>query len=189
MEQGEGQWVSNIFLRPKPNGEHRLILDLTKLNRLIPYTHFKMCSLHTALDMLRPNAWLGSVDLRSAHFSVSVAPAYRKFLRFYWNQELYQFVVMPNGLACAPRIFTKLLTPIFARFRELDFECFQYIDDSFLIADSENECQQSLLTVCETLVELGFAIHMAGVEFRWPWGTAILALEKFELMRAPQQFQ
>ena len=28
-----------------------------------------------------------------------------------------------------------------------------------------------------------------GVEFRWSWGTAILALEKFELMRAPQQFQ
>ena len=30
---------------------------------------------------------------------------------------------------------------------------------------------------------------MAGVEFHWSWGTAILALEKFELMRAPQQFQ
>ena len=30
---------------------------------------------------------------------------------------------------------------------------------------------------------------VAGVEFRWSWGTAILALEKFELMRAPQQFQ
>ena len=29
----------------------------------------------------------------------------------------------------------------------------------------------------------------SGVEFRWSWGTAILALEKFELMRAPQQFQ
>ena len=32
-------------------------------------------------------------------------------------------------------------------------------------------------------------VTMAGVEFRWSWGTAILALEKFELMRAPQQFQ
>ena len=32
-------------------------------------------------------------------------------------------------------------------------------------------------------------ILCSGVEFRWSWGTAILALEKFELMRAPQQFQ
>ena len=32
-------------------------------------------------------------------------------------------------------------------------------------------------------------VTVAGVEFRWSWGTAILALEKFELMRAPQQFQ
>ena len=32
-------------------------------------------------------------------------------------------------------------------------------------------------------------LHITGVEFRWSWGTAILALEKFELMRAAQQFQ
>ena len=34
-----------------------------------------------------------------------------------------------------------------------------------------------------------FSCAFSGVEFRWSWGTAILALEKFELMRAPQQFQ
>ena len=39
------------------------------------------------------------------------------------------------------------------------------------------------------LVEHKFRIlySYTGVEFRWSWGTAILALEKFELMRAPRQ--
>ena len=38
-------------------------------------------------------------------------------------------------------------------------------------------------------IRILYSIFAAGVEFRWSWGTAILALEKFELMRAPQQFQ
>ena len=43
------QWISNIFLRPKPNGKFRMILDLTELNKHIHYEHFKIFSLKTAI--------------------------------------------------------------------------------------------------------------------------------------------
>ena len=39
------QWVSNIFLRPKSNGIFHMILDLTRLNKIIEYKHFKMFNL------------------------------------------------------------------------------------------------------------------------------------------------
>ena len=39
------------------------------------------------------------------------------------------------------------------------------------------------------LLSLGSWCEFTGVEFHWSWGTAILALEDLELMRAPQQFQ
>ena len=48
----QGQWLSNIFLRPKRNGKFRMILDLTSLNKLIEYRHFKMFNLITALELL-----------------------------------------------------------------------------------------------------------------------------------------
>ena len=35
----------------------------------------------------------------------------KKFLRFIWEGELYEFTCLPNGLPCAPRIFTKILKP------------------------------------------------------------------------------
>ena len=50
--------LSNIFLRPEPNGEYRLILDLSNLNHSVEYNHFKMFSLKTALEMMTSNAWL-----------------------------------------------------------------------------------------------------------------------------------
>ena len=57
VEEEEGQWISNIFLRPKPNGKIGMILDLTELNKMIHYEHFKMFNLKTVLDLLDVNMW------------------------------------------------------------------------------------------------------------------------------------
>ena len=127
----EDQVVSNVFLRPKKDGKYRMILDLTWVNTYVEYEHFKMDLLQTALDMMRPDCWMASIDLKEAYYAVPVAEVHRKFLRFRWGGELYQFRVLPNGLACAPRIFTKILNLIFAYLREQGVEAFQYIDDSF----------------------------------------------------------
>ena len=78
----EGQFISNVFLRPKANGEYRLILDLTELNKLVLYEHFKMTSLSTVIEMMRPGCWMGSVDLKDAYYSVPMPYECRKYLRF-----------------------------------------------------------------------------------------------------------
>ena len=36
------EFILSIFVRPKKNGEHRVILNLKNLNEFIPYHHFKM---------------------------------------------------------------------------------------------------------------------------------------------------
>ena len=159
VEPLEDQVLSNIFLRPKKDGSYRFILDLTWVNLHVEYEHFKMCSIQTALDMIRPDAWMGSIDLKDAYYSVLVAEEFRKFLRFTWRGELFQFRVLPNGLACAPRIFTKLLNPVFASLREEGCESFPYIDDSFVISDTLEGCRRSLDKLEKRLEYLGFVIH------------------------------
>ena len=158
-EFDENQVLSNIFLRPKKDGSYRMILDLTWVNKHVVYEHFKMCSLETAKDMLRDNCWMASVDLRDAYYSVRVHEQDRKFLRFKWEGVTYQFTCMPNGLACAPRFFTKLLNPVFALLRNDGHETFQYIDDSFVVADTKEECIESVTALCNLLQKLGFIIH------------------------------
>ena len=159
VEPLEGQVISNIFLRPKKDGRFRFILDLTWVNLHVEYEHFKMFSLHTALEMMRPDCWMGSIDLKDAYYSVPIREEDRKFLRFFWREELFQFRVLPNGLACAPRVFTKLLTPVFASLRETGCEAFPYIDDSFVVGDSVERCRESLRELRGSLEKLGFVIH------------------------------
>ena len=155
----EGDWVSNVFPRDKPDGSVRIILDLTQLNLYIEYLHFKMSSLTTALEMVREHSWLASIDLKDAYFSIPVHWEHRKYLKFQWRDKLYQFRVLPNGLACAPRYFTKLLTPLFAEARQMGIQCFHYIDDVFVMGDTQEECAWAVRTLARMIDELGFVVH------------------------------
>ena len=97
---------------------------------------------------------MGSVDLKDAYYSVAIREEQRACLRFHWKGGLYQFWVLPNGLACAPRFFTKIMNPVFATLREEGHECFQYIDDSFVVADSFEKCKESVQVLSKTLEDL-----------------------------------
>lgn len=156
----QGQVISNVFLRPKPNNKHRLILDLNTFNtQCVEYQHFKMHSLKTALDLVTPGIFMTSIDLSDAYFTVPIYVHHRKYLRFRWQGKLLQFTCLPNGLACAPRLFTRLLNSVFAYFREKKWSCFQYIDDSIILHTSWEECKSATMNILQILRKLGFFIH------------------------------
>ena len=159
VESESGEWISNIFTRPKPDDTVRIILDLTEMNKFVVYEHFKMASLGTAVEMVRKGCYMCSVDLRDAYYSVPIRMEDRKYLKFYWKGVLYQYTVLPNGLACAPRFFTKILSPLFVKARKLGIQCFPYIDDIFVMGDTFEECQRSVRILCEILDDAGFVIH------------------------------
>lgn len=155
-----GQVISNVFLRPKPNNKYRLILDLSEFNtEYVEYQHFKMTNLKMALDLVRPGMFMSSIDLSDAYFTVPIHEASRKFLKFRWANRLFQFTALPNGLACAPRLFTKLMNPVFSYFRGKGWSCFQYIDDSIIMDPDFDRCKLITRKIAEKLTKLGFFVH------------------------------
>ena len=124
-----GEFVLTIFVRPKPDGSHRLILNLKRFNEHVAYHHFKMESLKSALQMMKPGCFMASVDLKDAYYSVDADIKYQELLKFYWRGKLYQYKCLPNGLASAPRVlFTKLLKPIYSTLRSQGHLSVGYID-------------------------------------------------------------
>ena len=105
----QGEFVSSIFLRLKKNEVYyRKILNLKELNKFIVYRHFKMDSLKTVTDLMTQGCFMASVDIKDVYYTVPIATEHQKYLKFMWRDKLYQFTCLPNGLASAPRIFTKL---------------------------------------------------------------------------------
>ena len=110
----DDEFISNIFLRPKKDGSFRLIVNVQGLNVFVAKHHFKMEAIRYAIQLIRPNCSMASIDLKDAYFSVSVAKEHRKFLRFLWQAKVYEFTCLPFGLACAPRVFSKVMKPLVA---------------------------------------------------------------------------
>ena len=118
-----------------------------------------METLKTALTLVKPFAWFGSLDLRQAYYSLPIKNSSRKFLRFIWEGVIYEYSCLPNGLSSGPRIFSKLLKPMYSALRKLGHTNVAYIDDSFLQSDTYEECVQNVSDTLQLADDLGFTVH------------------------------
>ena len=132
-EPEEGQFISNHFVKLKSDGDARVLFDLSDFNDFVPDEHFKMEDAETVKTMILPDSYMASLDWKDAYYSVKIHPSHRKYLRFYWNGKLMQYTCLPQGLKCAPRIFTKLTRVNLSVLREQGVKASNFIDDSFII--------------------------------------------------------
>ena len=83
-----GEFISNIFPRPKKNNRSRIILDLSTLNKDVTYIHFKMESIESAAALMAKDCFMGSIDLSDAYYTIPIRPQDRKLLKFLWRDQL-----------------------------------------------------------------------------------------------------
>jgi hypothetical protein len=103
---------------------------------------------------------MSSIDLKDAYYSIPIATEHQKYLKFMWKDQLYCFTCLPMGLTSSPRIFTKLMKPIFATLRsKFGHICLAYIDDSLYIGQSDVECAEATLHAVELLSKLGLHVN------------------------------
>ncbi|MES9882157.1 MAG: reverse transcriptase domain-containing protein, partial [Sedimenticola sp.] len=132
---------------------------MKKFNVHVEKHYFKMETLKSALTLVKQNVWFGSVDLRQAYYSVNIAEPDRIYMRFQFCDDLYEYTSLANGLSSAPRIFTKLMKPVFSTLRKLGHCNSIYIDDSLLQSDSYTECLQNVSDTITLVDSLGVRVH------------------------------
>ncbi|XP_060591829.1 uncharacterized protein LOC132746624 [Ruditapes philippinarum] len=102
---------------------------------------------------------MGSVDIRHAYYSIKIAEEQQKCFCFIWRKQIYQYTCLANGVSEGPRLFTKLLKPVYARLRSLGYVNSGFIDDSFLLGDSYNECEENIKATVNLMLQVGFIIN------------------------------
>ena len=107
-------FLSPMFLVPKADGSWRPVINLRSLNQFVVSPHFKMEGIRVVKGLLRKNDWMVKLDLKDAYLSVPMSSPHRRFLRFEWRQQIWEFNCLPFGLNSAPYTFTKLLKPAMA---------------------------------------------------------------------------
>ena len=104
------------------------------LNQFIPYSHFKRECLKSIKDVLKKDNFICKLDLQDAYFCIPLSEDAKRYVRFYWEGKLYQFLCL-FGLLPALYIFTKFLKVPIVFVRQLskgDTELQEYSDCLFL---------------------------------------------------------
>jgi len=159
VEPRTNQFVSKIFVVPKSDGTYRLILNLKAVNEFIEHTHFKMEDYRTVCNLIQKDGFMASIDLKDAYHLIFVCPEHQVYLRFRWKGQLYQYTCLPFGLSTAPRVFTKIMRPVVSNLRNKGHVSVQYLDDMWLLGQSESKCSKNIKATTDFLTSLGFLIN------------------------------
>ena len=99
---------------------------------------------------IHPGMWTTNLDLMDAYFHIPIAPPFRTFLRFVWDNAVYQFRTLPFGISTALIVFTSVFQTVIAHLHTLSIQVHSYLDDS-LIRDFD---QQTLVSQTEMVIQL-----------------------------------
>ena len=119
-------FYSNVFLVRKASGGWRPVIDLKNLNSHIHAPHFRMFTTSSVLSSVKKGDYAFKIDLQDAYFHVPIHPSSRKYLRFAFENRVYQFRVLPFGLNT---VFTRLGHTVAAYLHRQGVSVIPYLDD------------------------------------------------------------
>ena len=157
IQPSTSPWASPVVLVTKKDGSTRFCVDYRRLNDLTVKDAYPLPWIDDSLDALNGGRWFNTMDLMSGYYwQIMMDPAAVEKTAFATSQGLYEFRVMPFGLANAPATFERLMESVL---RGLQWECLVYMDDIIVAGTSVNQCLERLDHVFEWL-------HAAGLKLK-----------------------
>ena len=142
-------FYSRLFLVPKPHQRWRPVINLSKLNTFLHVEKFKMETPESIRTSLIPGEWVSSIDLSDAYLHIPIHPNSRKYLRFCYKSQVFQFTSLPFGLATARGL-----------------RVHQYLDDWLIRSQSQEEAQVNTQAVVDLTQSLGWIINQEKSELK-----------------------
>ena len=151
--------TSDVFVREKKYGTHRMILNLKNLNQHGNKIHFQMDTLNIIIKLADNDCFTATIDLKDAYHFTPITTPYRKYLKLSWRGSLYQFTCLPNGLSRGPRKFIRLLKPALSDLHLRGHISRGYINNLYLQETTYNDCVQNVIDTLLQIDSLGLIAH------------------------------
>ena len=94
--------------------------------------------------IIKPNAWIASVDLKDAFFTTPIHESHQKYFKFEWKDKVCKFVGMQNEYWDVIILFTKIVKSFYANLRQKGHFFVVFVDDTYLQGDAETECLRDM---------------------------------------------
>ena len=151
------QYLSNVFIVNKKEGEFRPVINLKTLNAHVPYSHFKMEGLGVLKELLCHQDLMVKLDL----FYCALGRRLTKECTLQMEKKNLSVPLHVFQSAPAPRVFTKLMKVPITLMRRINIRFIIYLDDIPLMGSTQ---QEEIIMIRDTkiylLQHLGFLINL-----------------------------
>jgi hypothetical protein len=134
-----------VLFVPKPDGSLRLVVDYRALNKLTIKDRYPLNRIDDLIDSLRGATVFSALDLTQGYYQLRIAPEDVPKTAFTTHIGLFEYKVLPMGLANAPSAFQRAINSIFAPYIG-KFVCV-YLDDILVYSKSADEHLEHLEAV------------------------------------------
>jgi len=149
VEDSTSPWASPVVLVSKPDGSWRFCVDFRNLNAHTVRDVYPLPRIQDTLHLLGGNSYFTTLDLLSGFWQISLTGEARQKTAFITPQGLYQFKVMPMGLANAPATFQRSMDVVLAGLKHVC--CMVYVDDILIYSKTWEQHLKDLRAVFERL--------------------------------------
>ena len=115
---------------------------------------------------LIPGEWVSSIDLSDTYLHIPIHPNSRKYLRFCYKSQVFQFTSLPFGLATAPQVFIMIVKEVKLMALSRGLRIHQYRDDGLIRSQSQEEAQVNTQAVVDLTQSLGWIINQEKSELK-----------------------
>jgi hypothetical protein len=161
--------ASPVFFVKEPGSDSRgkpklrLVVDYRTLNTKIDLDEYPIPLTRQVMDKLGSAKIFTKFDVRTGFNNIRVKPGDEWKLAFKTMFGLYEYKVMPMGLATAPSIFQRFINSILSPF--LGIFCYAYLDDIVIFSENPEEHAQRTTQVLEALEKAG--LHLKPSKCAW----------------------
>lgn len=156
-------FVTDKASQSRGTDQLRLVVDYRTLNSKIKLDEYPLPLSREIIDRLGKAKIYTKFDVRAGFNNIRVAKGHEWKLAFKTMFGLYEYKVMPMGLATAPSIFQRFINATLAPY--LGLFCFAYLDDIIVFSENEQEHERHVTQVLEALEK--YKLHLKPIKCAW----------------------
>ena len=148
------EWCSGVVIVPKPNGNVRICVDLTKLNTSVLRERHILPSVEQGLAQIGGARFFTKLDANSGFWQVELSHDSSLLTTFITPFGRFCFKRLPFGITSAPEYFQRKMHKILSGLKGV--VCL--IDDVLVHGTTQEEHDENLLAVLNRIQEAGLTL-------------------------------
>ena len=165
IRPSNSHYGSPVLFVPKKDGGLRMCIDYRAVNRITRKDRYPLPHIEELVQPLGGSTCFSKIDLASGYHQIRICAADRQKTAFSTKYGLYEWTVLPFGLANAPSQFMRVMNRLLASNPELRKFVAVYLDDVLIHSSTREEHLDHVRTVLQLLQKAGLKLKKSKCEW------------------------